>query len=600
MHAVSFLALVASAAATGFSDASSFSCPGNSPNHCTPNQAGGYTFGDLPTGPFGSYKDLNFNDWTCGQDSSKRYAPRSSGSGHFIGGVCSSDQSRSPSFSCGAGVDQFTLDTIHVKPEFDCDLEFHYGMPDGSTCKHRDSCSSSGTDVKNSQCGGAKNVTVVYPPQGKPKTTCSIHVSTISFNCHSSTTTTSHRTTSTHSTTTCTDKDHRSTTTTLATSTSTSTSTVAAVSSTSTSAAASSTTTSTSVAAVSSTTSTSSAAAASSTTSSSSAAAVSSSTTSSAAAASSTTTSSVAAASSTTSVSSVTSVTTTITTSYLTTSTIFTTSTQTITSCAAAVTDCPAEQRSTIITVVTVDVSTTVCPVTETQTQVLPATTSSAAPPPPVATAPCPSVVPSCLNTFLFQVDCADNTDSACYCPNEIFVTSIFDCIFAHGETAEIVTEAVIYVQGLCAPYIPQNPGIATGATVTSYVTPTVTVTPSAVYTTVSVDITTVVPCTNANGETISASSTTAVMQTTLTVPQIGFTTNSGGSVGVIPVSTYSTPAATAPAVITAVTTPAPAASVPANTTKSSPTGVVTVNGGGRVGAGFGLGLAALALVAAL
>jgi len=51
----------------------------------------------------------------------------------------------------------------------------------------------------------------------------------------------------------------------------------------------------------------------------------------------------------------------------LTTSTVYTTTVDTITSCAATVTDCPAESQSTVLVTKTIAVSTTVCPVTETE-----------------------------------------------------------------------------------------------------------------------------------------------------------------------------------------------------------------------------------------
>ncbi|KAM0705646.1 hypothetical protein Q7P35_007006 [Cladosporium inversicolor] len=51
----------------------------------------------------------------------------------------------------------------------------------------------------------------------------------------------------------------------------------------------------------------------------------------------------------------------------LTTSTVYTTTVDTITSCAATVTDCPAESQSTVLITKTIAVSTTVCPVTETE-----------------------------------------------------------------------------------------------------------------------------------------------------------------------------------------------------------------------------------------
>ncbi|KAG6367508.1 hypothetical protein INS49_001698 [Diaporthe citri] len=79
-------------------------------------------------------------------------------------------------------------------------------------------------------------------------------------------------------------------------------------------------------------------------------------------------------------------------------STIYETQTQTITSCAPDVDDCPGEQYTTV----TVAVSTTLCPVTETQP--IPVTTAPVAPPPvqttpvkttSIATPPAPPVVPS-------------------------------------------------------------------------------------------------------------------------------------------------------------------------------------------------------------
>jgi hypothetical protein len=79
-------------------------------------------------------------------------------------------------------------------------------------------------------------------------------------------------------------------------------------------------------------------------------------------------------------------------------STIFATQTHTITSCAPDISDCPGEQYTTV----TVAVSTTLCPVTATQS--IPVVTPPVAPPPvkttpvattPIATPPAPPVVPS-------------------------------------------------------------------------------------------------------------------------------------------------------------------------------------------------------------
>ncbi|KAI1748648.1 hypothetical protein F4782DRAFT_347668 [Xylaria castorea] len=126
----------------------------------------------------------------------------------------------------------------------------------------------------------------------------------------------------------------------------------------------------------------------------------------------------------------------------------------------------------------------------------------------------------------MFAVGCKDNTDSSCYCPDSDFVNNVFACLYAHGESDEVVSEAVSYFQGICAPFVPSNPGIATGAaTITSVLTVTPTPAPSASYTTIQVVATTVVPCTDSVGEVIPSSSSTVIVSTAMTVPQVIFTT---------------------------------------------------------------------------
>ncbi|KAG6003179.1 hypothetical protein E4U21_002293 [Claviceps maximensis] len=58
---------------------------------------------------------------------------------------------------------------------------------------------------------------------------------------------------------------------------------------------------------------------------------------------------------------------------------------------------------------------------------------------------------------------CKTNKDAGCYCPNKEFVNVIFNCIYAHGENDNTISEAISFFQGMCGPYIPQNPAIATG-----------------------------------------------------------------------------------------------------------------------------------------
>ncbi|KAK2007586.1 hypothetical protein LZ32DRAFT_488963, partial [Colletotrichum eremochloae] len=167
----------------------SFTSPLNTDNQCDDKQKSGFSWGDLNTGSFSNYGGFAFKGWTCESDFSKRdlLAPRTFGLGKVISGSCGQQKETSPSFGCGSGSgapDKFSITHMDLTVEFDCDLEFHYDMPDGSNCKQRSPCSKSGTTVTNSQCGGAKNVTIVFPPQpSKPKSTCGVGVHTIGFDC---------------------------------------------------------------------------------------------------------------------------------------------------------------------------------------------------------------------------------------------------------------------------------------------------------------------------------------------------------------------------------------------------------------------------------
>ena len=85
-----------------------------------------------------------------------------------------------PSFSCQEN-DSMSIDQMQVSSTQDTDLECHYGMPDGSTCKEYHSCQSGGSVIQNTQCGGATSVTF-KPGQNAPPG-CSIGVHSVGFNC---------------------------------------------------------------------------------------------------------------------------------------------------------------------------------------------------------------------------------------------------------------------------------------------------------------------------------------------------------------------------------------------------------------------------------
>lgn len=246
------------------------------------------------------------------------------------------------------------------------------------------------------------------------------------------------------------------------------------------------------------------------------------------------------------------------------------------------------------------------------------ASTTSESPAAPTETLPCPTIVPACISTWNFVVGCVDNADASCYCPDANFVQNVYQCLYAYGDSDETVAEAVQYFQGICGSYAGNNPAVATGASLTTYLTATAT--PPASATTIVVHQTTVVPCTNSAGEVLPSSSSTVTVSTVLTVPQVALTTYTASSatqVGVVPVSSYPASAVeTAGAVSPSAGSPGtPGGEAPIYPTGSSPsksgvaqgttalvpsasqTTVVTA-GAGKTGAS--LGAAFLAVVAVL
>jgi hypothetical protein len=278
-----------------------------------------------------------------------------------------------------------------------------------------------------------------------------------------------------------------------------------------------------------------------------------------------------------------------ITTTYDSTSTVFTTTIETITSCAPEVPDCPGAGQTTVVTH-TVAISTTICPVTETITPTPEPTESPEEPEEPEnpeepeEPLPCPPVVPSCLNTFLNLVEeCKDNLDVACFCPNQQFLDQVYACVYAHADSDDIVSEGLAFIQGICAPYIPENPGIVTGIeTITNIITVTGTPTVSSVpYTTVVIATTVTEPCVS-NGVTISTSSTTRTITSEVTIPQI-----------TIP-PTAPVPEPTGPAPSTISTRPGTISNPPVPTATSP----VPIAGAAKVNTGLGLGLAVIVAMA--
>jgi hypothetical protein len=175
------------------------------------------------------------------------------------------------------------------------------------------------------------------------------------------------------------------------------------------------------------------------------------------------------------------------------------------------------------------------------------------------------------LNTWLPE-ECKSNSDVACFCPKPDFTKNVFECIKAHGGSQSEIDQASKYFQGLCAPYIPTNPGLVTDCPEEgeSPVLP-----PPEQCTTIVIQTTVWVPCTPESGD-VTTSSTQSVIHTTVTVPAITLTS---GTSDVHPVpQTPVAPAAPTYAPVTPTGAPAPVV---------TPTGVVPpviIPTGGSIG----------------
>lgn len=603
------------AIATGWTDASAYSCPGNTNNSCSSSQEGGYDWSGLQSGSFNSYGTNSFSGFSCSNGNSwhKRDLSRR---GAFQSKCITGGLDDQPSISCDHG-DNMSINQMQVSSSQDTDVECHYGMPDGSTCKEVHSCSSGGSVFQNTQCGGANSVT--FKPGSNAPAGCSIGVHSIGFNCGSASSTPPWSTPTPPSS---------SSATVPAYSTSTPVTSPVSSSAPSSSVPASSATpgcyggscsNSTSVSATTPISSSPSVPASSSpgipgyggsTSTPVSANSVPSSPASSVPASSSwgipgyggansTTTPVVSAttASSTPATSAASSVpayssqgipgyggstssevsaasVSTPATSALSTSTIYSTTINTVTSCGPEVTNCPA--HSTALVTKTIAISTTICPVTATETgsstsvsaqgynstspvtssTPVSAVTSSAtsfSATSAVPTPNCPGLLPRCLNTWMYMSGCSGNDDSDCFCKNEQFIKNVMGCISAWSESDSDTSAAASYLMGLCAAHVPNNPAIITACP------PTVTPTPSSPASVASVSspsavtsspespVTTGATCSEfvdgqpqCGGPTSAATTTAITAATSATAPAVPQTTISFSSSIVVP-ATYST-----------------------------------------------------------
>lgn len=96
-----------------------------------------------------------------------------------------------------------------------------------------------------------------------------------------------------------------------------------------------------------------------------------------------------------------------------------------------------------------------ISPTSSTTTNLPPAVNASVAP-----EVPCPPVLPRCLNTWLQQSDsCASNSDIACFCPSVGLIASVQECVSAWGESDADIQTALSFLAGICADFVSENPG---------------------------------------------------------------------------------------------------------------------------------------------
>jgi hypothetical protein len=214
-------------------------------------------------------------------------------------------------------------------------------------------------------------------------------------------------------------------------------------------------------------------------------------------------------------------------------------------------------QVTSTLSTVTLTSTSTICtecegtgiPIPTGQSPVTSSTPGSQQPPPP-GPAPCPGVVPRCMNTWLHKVpNCKSNSDVSCFCPSSEFTSSVIDCIQAWGSSDAEIQSALSYFTGICAAQVPENPGIITYIPTTITLAPTQPPIPTptgsnpAPITYPPTGPPESVPCTTitVSHVTTGADSQTSLYETTVTVPQVGFSTGtgvqptSGSSVDLVP-----------------------------------------------------------------
>ncbi|KAF2280074.1 uncharacterized protein EI97DRAFT_109605 [Westerdykella ornata] len=477
-----------------------FNTPQYNNNECTNKQKEGYNWIDLPRGDFSGYEDFNFKGgWTCAE----RFGKRDSLTKRTFNSKCIKNKVRKEkpaAFDCKKK-DGFSVTEFQVSVEFDTDLEFHYKMPDNSICKQIAPCKKEGTIVRNTQCGGAREVEVYLGRHNqKDREDCEIGFHHIGFDCSPPYVPSEPPASSPPA------------------------QTSSPLSRPETSAApppASET---------------------------------------------SVVTSETPAPTETPSPP--------VQTPIYRNST-FTTRTPVETPVQTPV-EIPVQTPSLGIgtTETTTKTPEAVSSTTsESSSLVAPPSVSSSPPANPGVTPP--ECLPKCMNTWLeINSKCKDNTDANCYCKNPEFTKSVIECVAAWATDAE-TQQALQYLLGICASHVPENPGLITDCpTYIPLNPPTPPATPAPIgsappvpVTTITYDTTLTKPCSCA-----ASTDVTSTISTTVTVPQVIFTTETPAQPPAPGVTPPEAPVALVPGTppsVPAVTTP-PVAPFPSNNVPTS------------------------------
>jgi hypothetical protein len=435
-------------------DAGKFSTCSNTDTTCSTEQHKGYDWTGLNIGnPVTSYGANTFSgDWTCNSIKSKRdeLTKRHFNSKCVSGKLPSWGSSSSPSnngagslsIGCSGEKNKFSISEMHISSTFNTNVDCHYNMPDGSVCKHSVPCSAGGSIVKNSQCGGAISVSFSH---GKPsggassnKGDCNLNIHSVGFACGPGSGSSSTGVSLPSSVFTPSSSAVYSSSEFVSFNTASPETTSSEITLETTSSDTSPETTSAELP--------------------------------------STVPSSVDTVSSTVIVSSGNIVVPGTSAPFPTGAQNQTATQPTADSSAVYVPTSsevsPTESSPSPSSVIVPSVGTGISPsgsvpspssgtgVYANSTIVSSGTTSSASSPAP--SADCPGTVPSCLNTYLHNTNCANNADSDCYCKDEDFINSVYQCIDAYGGSDESVSQAMSYMVGICAKAIPSNPAIIT------------------------------------------------------------------------------------------------------------------------------------------